>query len=1113
WYSGDVTIQWTCSDATSGLDGTCPVDSTIIGEGGNLSASATVSDLAGNSTTMTVDHIQIDRTAPATSASITGNLHNGWYNATIQIALTATDNLSGVDATYYSIDGGAPQAYSGQVSFGSEGTHTLTYWSVDKAGNVEDKTGNSITLKIDTTAPTLSGTPTTQPNGNGWYSGDVTITWTCADTGSGLDGTCPADSTISGEGDNLGASASISDLAGNSITTTVDHIQIDRTAPSTTASVPDAPASGWYTDDVPVTLTGHDSLSGVAATYYSVDGGAAQLYSGPFSFGLEGTHSISFWSEDKAGNAETPGSPLTLEIDKTAPTTTVINPISPASGWFVTSGISFAFQATDNASGIAATYYTIDGGAPQTYGQPFTANLSDGSHLITYWSVDLAGNVETHATTNTVQVNVDTTPPTITGSQSPVANGFGWNNTDVSVTFTCGDAAPGSGLQTGVAGCSGDTTLTNEGADQMVRGNAVDVAGNTSSTDFGPVNIDKTVPTLSGAATTNPNAFSWYKGDVKIHWTGQDGLSGIDPATQPVDSVITGEGANLGAGPVSISDKAGNAGSGSVSGIKIDRTAPAIGGATVNDDGTPRSPNGAGWFNSAVRVRFSCSDALSGVQECASDVVLSTDGANQSASGSASDKADNSASATVSGINIDSQAPQTSANNQCDSKNGWCKGQTATVVLTATDQLGLSGVKEIHYFVNGGPEKIASGASVNVNVPLAAKSGIATVEYFAVDNAGNGEAKTGVSLKYDNIAPSVTHTLNPPANAAGWNNADVTVHFAATDDDGGSGVDPATVTQDQTISSETTGQVVNGSASDLAGNLGTDSVTVKLDKTAPTISGTATTSPNAGGWYNGPVTVHFTCAEQGAVQSGVATCPADVVLSGDGANQSASGTASDKAGNTASATVSGINIDSTKPTINSISVVNGAIYTLGDPATPSGQLSCSAGDGGSGVASCTVSVTGGNANGVGTFSYTATATDNAGNTATLTGSYKIIYRWDGFLQPINDTAHQVGTTTSIFKGGSTVPVKFQLKKADGTIIQSNTTPQWLTPAKGSATTAPVDETVYSDPATSGSTYRYDSTAQQYIYNWGTAKNQAGYYWRIGVQLDDGQIYYVNIGLR
>lgn len=74
-------------------------------------------------------------------------------------------------------------------------------------------------------------------------------------------------------------------------------------------------------------------------------------------------------------------------------------------------------------------------------------------------------------------------------------------------------------------------------------------------------------------------------------------------------------------------------------------------------------------------------------------------------------------------------------------------------------------------------------------------------------------------------------------------------------------------------------------------------------------------------------------------------------------------------------------------------------------------------------------------------------------------------------------------------------------------------PESLKPAQRSATSAPVDENLYGDPATSGTQYRWDSTTPQYIYNWGTAKNQAGYYCRIGVKLDDGQVYYVNIGLR
>ena len=63
----------------------------------------------------------------------------------------------------------------------------------------------------------------------------------------------------------------------------------------------------------------------------------------------------------------------------------------------------------------------------------------------------------------------------------------------------------------------------------------------------------------------------------------------------------------------------------------------------------------------------------------------------------------------------------------------------------------------------------------------------------------------------------------------------------------------------------------------------------------------------------------------------------------------------------------------------------------------------------------------------------------------MTGTYGVTYRFDGFLQPINDTAHQIGTSTSVFKAGSTVPVKFQLKNAAGSVVQSATAPVWLTP--------------------------------------------------------------------
>ncbi|MDR6907851.1 hypothetical protein J2X63_003559 [Agromyces sp. 3263] len=1228
WYKGDVAIGWSGVDALSGINpSTQPANGLITGEGSALTASASIADRAGNTRTASSVPVNVDRTAPVTGVSGSSNT---WTSGSVTLVLSPSDNLSGIGSTSYAIDGGAVQSGT-SVILSSEGDHSISFFSTDRAGNVEaaqtahvkidktaptighsftpltysegawsnqgvtvtftcadagsgvasctapvtqsseglsqqvtgtatDNAGNSASdtavVSIDKTAPTISASADRAPNGAGWYrdavtvsfsandalsglasasgaqilgeganqsvtgtatdaagnsasagvsginvdttapvvtavfspgwhADDVTVLWSCTDALSGVAAE-PVDDTVTGEGGNLASSATCTDVAGNTASTTVDGIQIDRTAPTTTATIPDPLPSGWYADAVPVALIGHDTLSGVAATYFSIDGAAAQPYTGAFPYTQKGTHTIAFWSTDVAGNSEDATvNSVTLKIDDVPPVTTVINPISPASGWFVMSGIPVAFDADDAESGISATYYEIDGGGAQTYGVPFTAELATGSHSITYWSVDLAGNAEAKRTTI---VNVDDVAPSIVGVASPAANGFGWNNTDVGVTFTCTDA------ESGVAGCGPDGTLTSEGADQQVQGDTQDVAGNVNSTIVDHINIDKTAPTLVGAATVDANGAGWYNGDVTIEWTGNDALSGIDPSTQPADSTISGEGNDLGAS-ASILDKAGNTATASVNGINIDRTAPHI------DGGPTTTPNAAGWYRDQVVVDFTCTDALSGVASCPTSAVISGDGAGQAiTSDPAGDKAGNlSAGKTIGGINIDGSAPSTTANNQCTKTNGWCTGATANVVLAATDQAGLSGVKEIHYRIDGGAEQVAAGAAKTISVPLDG-SGIGTVHYWAVDIAGNTEASNAVALKWDNIAPMVTHTLSPVPNANDWNRSDVTVTFGAKDDDAGSGV--ADVTAPVTVSTETDGQVLVGSATDTAGNVGTDAVTIRLDKTAPTISGAVVSGTQGGnGWYVGPVTVHFTCSDG---RSGVATCPDDVILTANGAN-SASGTATDKAGNTAVTAVSGINIDTEAPTIAVVNVAGGT-YTLG--AVP--PASCTAGDGFSGLAgSCVVTISGGTPNGVGTFTYTARATDTAGNTATTTGSFRVIYRFDGFLQPINDTAHQVGTSTSVFKGGSTIPVKLQLKNASGTVVPTNVAPAWLAPAKGASMNLPVDESLYSVAADSGSTYRLEGS--QYGYNWKTPSG--GNYYRIGVRLDDGQTYSVNIGVR
>lgn len=123
------------------------------------------------------------------------------------------------------------------------------------------------------------------------------------------------------------------------------------------------------------------------------------------------------------------------------------------------------------------------------------------------------------------------------------------------------------------------------------------------------------------------------------------------------------------------------------------------------------------------------------------------------------------------------------------------------------------------------------------------------------------------------------------------------------------------------------------------------------------------------------------------------------------------------------------------------------------------------------------------------------------------------YKWDGFLQPINDTKYHPDQSQSVFKGGSTVPVKFQIKDFSGNIIVSSVTPKWLVPEKLSPMSSPVSESVTSTTATFGSDFRWDSASQQYIYNWSTKGLTSGYWYKISAKLDDGYIYSVIVGLK
>src|SRR5205823_2320593 len=97
------------------------------------------------------------------------------------------------------------------------------------------------------------------------------------------------------------------------------------------------------------------------------------------------------------------------------------------------------------------------------------------------------------------------------------------------------------------------------------------------------------------------------------------------------------------------------------------------------------------------------------------------------------------------------------------------------------------GVDVIGYTMTGarsGEGTVPASGSIGI---LA--QGVTTVNYFATDLAGNVEAMRSVVVRIDSTPPVTAVTLSTPANAAGWHDHDVTVNFAAGDNNSGAGAD------------------------------------------------------------------------------------------------------------------------------------------------------------------------------------------------------------------------------------------------------------------------------------------------------------------------------------
>ena len=467
-----VTYQYSANGVTwATIANPAAWDTTAVTDG-IYQMQVLVTDFAGNTTTSaTVANVKIDNTPPVTSQDDPGQ----YLRATINLTGTAADPLdpqnqpgSGVDHVDF------------QVS--PAGANT---WST-----VGTSTGPAYSASFDTTTLT-----------DGHYD-FRTVAY---------------------------------DVAGNQSTSTlVTNRLVDNTPPVVQIVDPGANLRGTVllaTNPAGTNDPGPNA-SGIVSTSYEVssDGGATWQPVGASwntTGGPDGLYDIRATVTDAAGNVSAPSVVTARRVDNTPPSTTA----SGVPSGYSASDVTVTLTPTDGGSGVSDTLYSIDNG-PTQHGTsvliPAPSNGSnDGSHTISYQSVDVAGNVESP---HSVVVLIDATPPacpscsasdylrgTVTVSATPTDSGAGIASVafqyspNGTVWTTIGTDSTGV---SGTYSTSWDTTVPGDGAYHL-RARITDNASNVSTIDLHPggagvVVVDNTAPT---AAVGSPAGGSFVSGN------------------------------------------------------------------------------------------------------------------------------------------------------------------------------------------------------------------------------------------------------------------------------------------------------------------------------------------------------------------------------------------------------------------------------------------------------------------------------------------------------------------------------------------------------------------------------------------------------------------------
>jgi hypothetical protein len=608
---------------------------------------------------------------------------------------------------------------------------------------------------------------------------------------------------------------------------------------------------------------------------------------------------------------------------------------------------------------------------------------------------------------------------------------------------------------------------------------------------------DTAAPSVFGYPQTSPNPAGWYRAPVQVSWSAYDPYPSWGAASTPAPTTASIEGTNTYTSDPSC-DQAGHCATGQVS-LSIDLTDPSV-AVTAPADGTALN------YGTRVRAAYTCTDAGSGIAQCTGTVpngdYIDTSVGQHTLTVTGTDIAGRT-TATTSTYTVNATVPSAPSAVSAAAGNA-----AATVSWSAPRFTGGTPLTGYTVTASPGGSTVTAGAAATSTTVTGPTNG--TSYTFTV------KATNSVGLS---AASAASNPVTPLAAAAAPTSVSTTIDPAVggalTTDTSGTGataqqplvttvVVPAGVTGDTISIAQTTSTAVAPTGYSFFGQ--------QVDITAPVATAS---SPLVLTFRIDPVLaagrtpsqIEIVRGEGTATPAVVADClnpsaevaapdPCVVVdYAADGSGDIVITVYTSHASHWNFATAG----DTTAPTITVSSPTNGTAYTYGQavPVT----FACADESGGSGVRSCTGTVTAGGTSRtvttgasvdtrlVGAQSLTVTATDNAGNRRTVTTSYSVVYPFTGFFAPVAPS----GLTSA--NAGSTVPMTFALGGDRGTAVLAATP---LSYPVSCSTLASLG----SSSNASGS-LSYDRKSGRYTYTWPTAKSWAGSCRTFALTLTDG----------